>query len=127
VKNIGKICHCRVVLRGLLYLIGTALGIFNFLVLSTNMRADDFSGRVVGISDGDTISVMHGGSRSTPPGIRNWKSWNLRQGQLDGDCGLILIRFQRGNTAWRQEKTNPIRTANQSNVSTSQEYSPRFQ
>ena len=25
------------------------------------MRADDFSGRVVGISDGDTISVMHGG------------------------------------------------------------------
>ena len=25
------------------------------------MRADDFSGRVVGISDGDTISVMHDG------------------------------------------------------------------
>ena len=41
--------------------IGTALGIFNFLLLSTEIRADDFSGPVVGISDGDTITVLHDG------------------------------------------------------------------
>lgn len=31
------------------------------LVLSFDLPADNFSGNVVGISDGDTISVMHGG------------------------------------------------------------------
>ena len=57
-KNIGIIRNCRVVLRELLFFIGPALAIFNFLLLSTEIRADDFSGRVVGVSDGDTISVM---------------------------------------------------------------------
>jgi hypothetical protein len=49
------------VFTGITLFIGAALGIFNFLVLSTDMRAYDFSGRVVGIADEDTFSVMHGG------------------------------------------------------------------
>ena len=61
-KSIGIIRNSRVVLRVLLFFIGAALGVFNFLVLSTDLRADDFSGRLVGISDGDTISVTPGRS-----------------------------------------------------------------
>jgi endonuclease YncB( thermonuclease family) len=61
VKNIRIIRNCRVDLRGLLFIIGAALGFINFLVLSTDTRVDDFSGRVVGVSDGDTITVMHDG------------------------------------------------------------------
>ncbi len=53
--------NCRVALPRLLSLVGIALGIYTFLVLSTELRAADFSGRVVGISDGDTITVMHDG------------------------------------------------------------------
>ncbi len=49
-------------LRVLLTFIGTTIGIFTFLVLSTELRAAHFSGRVVGISDGDTITVMHDGA-----------------------------------------------------------------
>ena len=45
----------------LLSLVGIAMGIITFLVFGTLARADDFSGLVVGISDGDTISAMHGG------------------------------------------------------------------
>jgi micrococcal nuclease len=55
------ICNCRLVLRGILFLIGPALGIFTFLLLGPEIGAGDFSGRVVGISDGDTITVMHDG------------------------------------------------------------------
>jgi len=61
VKNIRIICNCRVVSLGIFFLIGTALGIFTFLLLSTEIRADEFSGPVGGISDGDTINVMHDG------------------------------------------------------------------
>ena len=35
-------------------------GLLGFFVLPTFVLAADFTGRVVGISDGDTISVMHG-------------------------------------------------------------------
>ena len=48
-------------LLGILLPIGPALAIFSFLVLIAEIRADEFSGRVVGVSDGDTISVMHDG------------------------------------------------------------------
>ena len=60
-KDIERIRNCRLLLRGLLYLIGPALGVFNFLVLCSDMQAGYFSGCVFGVSDGDTISVMHGG------------------------------------------------------------------
>ncbi len=58
---IGIFCKSWAVLPRLLSFIGTGLGIFNFLVLSTEIRADDFSGRVVSTSDRDTIRVMHDG------------------------------------------------------------------
>jgi endonuclease YncB( thermonuclease family) len=61
VKGIERIRKCRLLLRGLLYLIGPALGVFNFLVHCSDMQAEYFSGRVVGVSDGDTINVMHDG------------------------------------------------------------------
>ena len=35
-------------------------GLLGFFVLPTFVLAADFTGRVAGISDGDTISVMHG-------------------------------------------------------------------
>ena len=60
-KNIEIFCNCRVVLSGTISCIGPALAIFTVLFLSTDIRADDFLGRIVGISDGDTISVMHDG------------------------------------------------------------------
>ena len=51
------------VLRELLFFIfiGASPGVISFLVLSTEIRAADFCGRVVGIADGDTITVMHDG------------------------------------------------------------------
>ena len=36
-------------------------GAFTLLLLCPNMHSEDFSGRVVGISDGDTITVLHDG------------------------------------------------------------------
>ncbi len=41
--------------------IGPALAIFTFLLPSPEFCAGDFSGRVLGISDGDSIRVMHDG------------------------------------------------------------------
>ena len=58
---IGIFCKSWSLLPRLLSFIGTGLGIFTFLVLTTDMHADDFSGLVVGVSDGDTITVMHDG------------------------------------------------------------------
>ena len=49
------------VLRAILFLIGSVRSIITFLLLSTKLRADDFSGRVIGVSDGETISSMHDG------------------------------------------------------------------
>ena len=61
--NIRIFRNCRVVLRGLFFFnfIGPSLGVFNLLVLCTGILAHDFSGRFVGISDGDTIGVIHDG------------------------------------------------------------------
>jgi len=39
--------------------IGPTLAIFSFLWLSTQIHANDFNGLVVGILDGDTITVPH--------------------------------------------------------------------
>ena len=60
-KKNGIFCNRRAVFPRLLSLIGTVLEIFTFLALITEMHADDFSGCVVSISDGDTITVMHSG------------------------------------------------------------------
>ena len=60
-KNIGIICNCRVVLLRILLPIGPTQAIFSFLMPSADIREDDFSGRVVGFSDGDTIIVIHEG------------------------------------------------------------------
>jgi endonuclease YncB( thermonuclease family) len=61
--NIRIFRNNRVVLRGLLFFnfIGSSLGVFNLLVLSTEIPSDDFSRRVVGVSVEDTINVMHDG------------------------------------------------------------------
>ncbi len=61
-KNAEIVCNYRGDLLGLLSPIGPALAIFWFLFLSTNVRAYDFSGLVVGVSDGDTITVLHEGN-----------------------------------------------------------------
>jgi endonuclease YncB( thermonuclease family) len=45
----------------LIGLIGATAGILTLVASRTTIRAADFSGRVVGISDGDTISVMRDG------------------------------------------------------------------
>ncbi len=60
-KNAEIVCNYRRDLLGLLSPIGPALAIFSFLVLSPEIPSDDFSGRVVSISDGDTISVIYNG------------------------------------------------------------------
>ena len=44
-----------------LFLIGTMAAILTLVAPRTAIRAADFTGRVVGISDGDTISVLHDG------------------------------------------------------------------
>jgi len=49
------------VLRGNTHFIGPTLAIFTLLWLPSEIRADDFYGRVIGIADSDTISVMHDG------------------------------------------------------------------
>lgn len=63
-KNVEIFCNCRLGLSGILSFIGPVLAIFTFLLLSTEIPADDFSGRVIGPSDRGTFSVMHNKRRA---------------------------------------------------------------
>lgn len=65
-----------------------ALCIFNLLAIApTNLLAADFTGKVVGVTDGDTLNVLHNG-RGEP--IRQ----ALRPRQVRAHhCGRVLVRW----------------------------------
>jgi micrococcal nuclease len=77
-------------------------GLFLLAAAATALLAEDFTGRVVAISDGDTIRVMHEGRAER---VRLWgidspeslQPWGTRAKQFSGDLAFgktVIVRVR---------------------------------
>jgi endonuclease YncB( thermonuclease family) len=76
--------------------------LFLLAIFATALLAEDFSGRVVGISDGDTLRVLHDGREER---VRLWgidcpeakQPWGSRAKEFTGDLAfgkVVIIRVR---------------------------------
>jgi len=86
--------------------------LFLLSTLATVLVAEDFSGKVVGISDGDTIRVMHEGRAER---VRLWgidapesgQPWGTRAKQFTGDVAFGKTVTVRVRDIDRYKRTVP--------------------